>query len=425
MPEYSQPAAEGPEASQGAEGKDRSEPRVAVAVPVYNHAATLRDVVSGALEALRQGYEGVELVQQVIVVDDGSTDAPFEAIRDTGAIFRRHEKNRGKGAAILTAACAARELGCSHLVTLDADGQHDPAELPAFFEAILDDPHALHVGLRSFPDENVPASSRFGRQFSNFWLRVHTGQRLGDSQSGFRAYPLELLTELDFRDRRYSFEVEVLAKAAWAGVPLRDVPISVHYPARGERVSHFRIFQDNVRISLLNARLTVRALLPWPHRRLTPVHEDMPHQPGFTVIRPVDSVRDMLRHGVRPREMALSGALGMALGCLPLIGLQTISVLVTATWLGRNKFVALGVNQLCIPPVVPALSIEMGYFLRNGEFLTEISLQTLGYQAPQRLLEWLLGGLVLAPVLGTLVGGALYLLARSVNAQLKAARQRG
>lgn len=408
-----------------ASAMDRSEPRVVVAVPVYNHAGTLRAVVAGVLGILEHAHEGLELVSQVIVVDDGSTDSPLQAIQDLPVIFRRHEKNRGKGAAILTAACAARELGCSHLVTLDADGQHDPLELPAFFEAILQDTHALHVGLRRFPEENVPASSRFGRKFSNFWLRVHTGQRLGDSQSGFRAYPLELLTELEFRDRRYSFEVEVLAKAAWAGVPLRDVPISVHYPAPGERVSHFKIFSDNVRISLLNTRLTVRSILPWPHRRLTPAHEDMPQQPGFTVIRPVDSVRDLLRHGVQPREMALSGALGMALGCLPLIGLQTISVLISATWLGRNKLVALGVNQLCIPPVVPALSIEAGYFLRNGEFLTEISLKTLGYQAPQRLLEWLLGGIVLAPILGSLAGGALYFLARSVNAQLKAARQRG
>lgn len=398
-------------------------PRVVVAVPVYNHAGTLRQVVASALEVLEQTFEGVEHLRQVIVVDDGSTDDPQAAVAGLDVLFHRHRCNRGKGAAILTAARAAKELGCTHLITLDADGQHDPADLPGFFQALQQDPYALYVGLRDFPDQHVPASSKFGRRFSNFWLRVHTGQHLGDSQSGFRAYPLELLTELRYRDRRYSFEVEVLVKAAWAGVSLKDVHISVHYPEK--RVSHFKLFRDNVRISILNVRLTFRSILPWPHKRLAPAGEVAAHQPGFTVIRPVDSIRDLLRYGVQPRELGLSGALGMCLGCLPLIGLQTVSVLVTATWLGRNKLVALGVNQLCIPPVVPALSIEVGYFMRNGHFLTEISLKTLGYQAPQRLLEWLLGGLVLGPVLGTLVGGALYLLSRSINAQLKAARQRG
>lgn len=406
-------------------------PRVAVAVPVYNHAATLRSVVEGVRDVLAACDSSmplanpVDLEPRVIVVDDGSSDNPENRLQGLDVLLCRHEQNQGKGAAILTAARLAQELGCTHLVTLDADGQHDPADLPRFFQALAREPHALHVGRRCFANKNVPASSRFGRRFSNFWLRVHTGHKLGDSQSGFRAYPLELFSELSFRDRRYSFEVEVLAKAAWAGVMLRDVEISVHYPPPNERISHFKPFRDNLRISLLNTRLTMRSLLPWPHKRLRPISEDNSIQPGFTVIRPVDSVRELLRQGVPPRELFLSGFLGMWLGALPLIGLHTIAVLLTAAWFGRNKFVALGVNQLCIPPLVPALCIEVGYFMRHGRLLTEISLQTLGYQAPQRLYEWLLGGLVMGPILGLLVGGALYLMARTLKMQRKAARQRG
>ncbi len=402
--------------------------RVAVAVPVYNHAKTLRAVVEGASAALKTPVCGLGVEPRVIVVDDGSDDAPLEQLRGLDVLYLRHEKNRGKGAAIMSAAGAAEAAGCTHLVTLDADGQHEPRDLKLFFSAVAAAPHDVHVGVRDFSGAHVPRSSRFGRAFSNFWVRVHTGRRVGDSQSGFRAYPVPVLTGLPLRETRYAFEVEVLVKAAWAGVALRDVRVGVHYPPHAERVSHFKAFQDNLRISWLNTRLTMRALLPWPHKRLLPRQGGDNGAggvaPGFTVIKPLASIRGMLSSGVPPAQLALSGALGVGIGCLPLFGVQTVTVLAASAWLGRNKFVALGMNQLCMPPLVPALCIETGYFLRHGSFLTEISLQTLGRQAPQRLLEWLLGGVVLGPLLALLTAGALWCLAAYVNAQLKAVRKR-
>lgn len=379
-------------------------PRVIVAVPVYNHAPTLRAVVLGLLE--RHPH--------VLVVDDGSDDLEPEVLAGLPVRMVRHGRNRGKGAAIRTAALEARRQDMSHIVTIDADGQHDPADLPLFLEAVAADPLAVIVGARDFNTENVPGSSRFGRAFSNFWLRVQTGVILSDVQSGYRAYPLNVLENLRCTENRYSFEVEVLVRAAWAGFRLREVNIRVHYPPKGERVSHFRAFMDNVRISLLNTRLTIRAIMPVPHRKFG---EDEAGR--VSPIHPLKSLRILLRDDATPAGLGLSAALGIFLGTLPLIGIHSIAILLAAGWLRWNKIAALAASQLCMPPLVPALCIEAGHYLRHGVFLTEISLRTLGYEAPQRLWEWILGSMLLAPLLAALIGAAVWVLARIVAAGLK------
>lgn len=379
-------------------------PRVLVAVPVYNHAPTLRAVVLGLFE--RHPH--------VLVVDDGSDDLEPEVLAGLPVRMVRHGRNRGKGAAIRTAALEARRQGMSHIVTIDADGQHDPADLPLFLEAVAADPLAVIVGARDFNTENVPGSSRFGRAFSNFWLRVQTGVILSDVQSGYRAYPLNVLENLRCTENRYSFEVEVLVRAAWAGFRLREVNIRVHYPPKGERVSHFRAFMDNARISLLNTRLTIRAIMPVPHRKFG---EDEAGR--VSPIHPLKSLRILLRDDATPAGLGLSAALGIFLGTLPLIGIHSIAILLAAGWLRWNKIAALAASQLCMPPLVPALCIEAGHYLRHGVFLTEISLRTLGYEAPQRLWEWILGSMLLAPLLAALTGAAVWVLARIVAAGLK------
>lgn len=379
-------------------------PRVLVAVPVYNHASTLRAVVLGLLE--RHPH--------VLVVDDGSDDLEPEVLAGLPVRMVRHGRNRGKGAAIRTAALEARRQGMSHIVTIDADGQHDPADLPLFLEAVAADPLAVIVGARDFNTENVPGSSRFGRAFSNFWLRVQTGVILSDVQSGYRAYPLIVLENLRCTENRYSFEVEVLVRAAWAGFRLREVNIRVHYPPKGERVSHFRAFMDNARISFLNTRLTIRAIMPVPHRKFG---EDEAGR--VSPIHPLKSLRILLRDDATPAGLGLSAALGIFLGTLPLIGIHSIAILLAAGWLRWNKIAALAASQLCMPPLVPALCIEAGHYLRHGVFLTEISLRTLGYEAPQRLWEWILGSMLLAPLLAALTGAAVWVLARIVAVGLK------
>jgi glycosyltransferase involved in cell wall biosynthesis/uncharacterized protein (DUF2062 family) len=370
--------------------------KLLIVIPVYNHAGTLRDVVNRTLA----------VCGDVLVVDDGSTDGSAEVLKGLPVRFIRHEKNKGKGVAILTAAHEARRLGMSHIITIDADGQHDPANISQFIPAIRENPLAIVIGKRIFNKKTVPFSSRFGRSFSNFWLRVETGYSLKDTQSGFRAYPVVLLEWLKLHDKRYSFEIEVLVKAAWAWVTLKEVDISVYYPEPAKRISHFRPLMDNFALTILNTRLSIRAILPIPHRRFVVEKDDTEK---ITILHPVASLKVLLGKNVSPKQLATSGGLGIFLGALPLIACQSLVILMTANYFRLNKYAALGTSQLCNPPIVPALCIEVGYFIRHGRFLTEISLKTLGYQGLERFFEWIIGALVLGPILGVLMGGIIYI----------------
>jgi glycosyltransferase involved in cell wall biosynthesis len=376
--------------------------KILLVIPVFNHGKTLRNVAEGALAVWND----------VLVVDDGSTDEGVENLSGLDLLVVRNRINQGKGAAIMTAAREAEKLGMSHLVTLDADGQHDPADFLRFLPLIRETPQAVIVGRRLFDRRTTPLLSRFGRAFSNFWFRVQTGQILTDTQTGFRAYPLEVLNWLNLHQKRYAFEVEVLVKAAWAGLEFREVDISVHYPPAAERISHFKLFKDNLTISFLNTWLTIRAVIPFPHKRFQPRKED---QERISILHPLKSIRILLRRNTSPRTLALSAGLGVMVGTLPLIGLWTLTVLITANFFRLNKLAALSSSQVGNFPLLPALCIEMGYYLRKGRFLTEFSLQTLGYQAPQRFYEWFLGSLFLGPLFGFLTGLLVYGLVRLLD----------
>ncbi|MEZ4601641.1 MAG: DUF2062 domain-containing protein [Syntrophotaleaceae bacterium] len=378
--------------------------RLLVVIPLYNHGATVRSVVEKTLA----------IHDRVVVVDDGSVDGGADTLAGLPVAVLRHEINRGKGAAIMTAAREARRQGMTHIATIDADDQHDPADLPKLLAVARENSLAVVVGKRDFNTENVPGGSRFGRKFSNFWLRLQTGRSLGDTQSGFRIYPLRVLEGLKLGEVRYSFEIEVLVKAAWAGVPLLEAPISVHYPPREERVSHFRGFMDNFRLTLLNTRLTLRSVAPWPHRKIVPAGESG-NKPS--VLRPMQSLRTLLTENTTPGQLAAAGALGVMLGAAPLIACHTIAILFAAGFLRLNKVAAVSTSQLCMPPIVPALCIEAGYYMRHGKFLTEVSLETLGYQGAQRLWEWLLGSLVIGPVLALAVAAVIYVMAWIVKSE--------
>lgn len=375
--------------------------RFAIVIPVYNHAATLRVVVEKALKITRN----------VIVVDDGSAEPVEASLGGLDARLLRHPQNRGKGAAILTGAAEARAMGMTHIITIDADGQHDPAEAPVFLSAMAEDPSAIIVGKRRF-DDAAPALSRFGRVFSNFWFHVQTGHSIGDIQSGFRAYPLTVLERLKLTERHYSFEIEAPVKAAWAGVPVRDVNISVYYPPREDRVSHFHLFRDNLRLTILNTRLTTRAMIAWPHGK---IDEGTAEGLRISILHPLRSLRILTRENLQPGVLGLSGALGVFLGALPVVGCKPVAILGSASYLRLNKAVAFATAQLCMPPLVPALCIEVGYFLRHGRFLTEISLKTLGHQAFERYLEWVMGFFIVAPLLAVVVGLVIYLVSIPVK----------
>ena len=368
-------------------------------IPVYNNAETVRGVAAECRARL----------DRVLVVDDGSTDAEAATLLDGLDVAAvRHDANRGKGAALLTAARYVEERGGTHMITIDADGQHNPEDLPAFLSAIREDADAIVVGTRDFSQPSVPRSSRFGRAFSNFWLRLETGVALPDTQSGFRAYPLRHLLRLGLRGQRYDFEVEVLARAAWAGLPLRPIDVRVWYPdSHKDRVSAFRPFLDNHRIALMHTRLVLRRLLPWPHRKL------VKRQGRWRLLlHPRAFVAALMREHATPSGLAAAAAVGVFLGVLPLISCHMLVVLFVASRLNLNKVMALGIQNLCMPPFVPLACIELGYYVRHGAWLTRATKQTIVYEAPERLLEWLLGSVFLAPLLAAFAAVVVYLLAR-------------
>jgi predicted LPLAT superfamily acyltransferase len=239
-----------------------------VVIPVYNHASTVGSVVRGALEQ----------ASAVLVCDDGSTDGSGERAEQAGGVVLHHTTNRGKGAALQTLFKEASRRGFRYAISLDADGQHLPADLPSVAKRLREEPGALFIGARNLRGARAPASSEFGRKFSNFWVWFESGWRVDDSQCGYRAYPLPETLQLATNRHRYDFEVEVLLRSAWAGLALRSVPVGVLYPE--DRVTHFRPFADNARISLLNLLSCIRLLLPVPlSKRLRRI----PRRPGLSL----------------------------------------------------------------------------------------------------------------------------------------------
>ena len=228
-------------------------------IPTYNNAGTVRQVIDDVLRHC----------DQVIVVNDGSTDETATVLQalPAGVTVVTHTENKGKGHALVTGFRKAKEMGFTHAVTIDADGQHFADDIPLLVEETRRDPEAIIVGCRNLTEENMPRQNTFANRFSNFWFKLQTGIPLPDTQSGFRLYPLALLKGLSLITSRYEAELELLVFAAWAGVSVKSVSVRVYYPPAEERVSHFRPVYDFFRISVLNTVLCVLALVyGWPSR---------------------------------------------------------------------------------------------------------------------------------------------------------------
>jgi len=218
-------------------------------IPVYNHEQKIAEVIA---ESLKFGIP-------IFVVDDGSTDLTYDRIKDIrGITVLRHRENRGKGAAIITG--MTRALGSADwAITIDADGQHDPRDIIPMIRGIPPDKRTLMIGMRQgMAGKAVPWTSRFGRRFSNLWVRLAGGPAVSDSQSGFRIYPLPESLNLNVRARRFQFEVEILVRAEWKKIPVTEVPVSVSYRPGTGRISHFRPFADFLRNSETFARLIIK-----------------------------------------------------------------------------------------------------------------------------------------------------------------------
>ena len=221
-------------------------------IPTYDNPSTVRGVVEAVSAHL----------PDVVLVDDGSGPAgraACEAVaRDGLARLERHGRNRGKGAAVKTGFAAARRLGFTHALQIDADGQHDASDVPRFLAEARAHPDALILGRPIF-DETQPRVRAWARQLSIFWANVETGGRvIADPLCGYRVYPIAAALAADARGDHMEFDPEIPVRMAWAGTPIRNLPTRVRYLSAEEGgVSHFQLGRDNARITWLHTRLVL------------------------------------------------------------------------------------------------------------------------------------------------------------------------
>lgn len=367
-------------------------------MPTYNNAKTLAPL----LENLRQ------LNAYIIVVNDGSTDETQHVIDQfTGIHSISYSPNQGKGIALRRGFRAAVSQGYQYAISIDSDGQHFAGDIPAFLDSLEKNPGALIIGARNMDQSSVPGKSSFGHRFSNFWFRVETDIKLPDTQSGFRLYPVQRLESMTFITRRFEFEIEVIVRSAWNGIPVTSVPVSVYYAPPGERVSHFRPLVDFTRISILNTFLVFISILYIRPRDL--LRRLFLKQKWKEVF--IDELFDPSQSNIRK---SVSVAFGIFMGIIPIWGFQLVSAIFLAVLLRLNKGLVIVFANISIPPMIPLIiyaSYRFGAFWMpaNADVISltkTLSLSAIRYNFKQ----YLAGSISLAISAGLISGLITYLL---------------
>ncbi len=212
--------------------------RIAVIIPAYNAEKTVGEVVRQARAQL----------SPVLVVDDGSADATGRVAEDNGAIVVRHAGNRGKGAALKTAFAWAVKHGLDGVVTLDADGQHLPKEIPRFIECRAKTGADLIIGGRAHHFGAMLPRRRMANRFSAWSIAMASGIGITDSQSGFRFYSARLISSVKLRSDGFDMESEVIVRAGRAGMKVVTTPIDLGF-VDGVSTSHYKPIKDTLRIA--------------------------------------------------------------------------------------------------------------------------------------------------------------------------------
>ncbi len=361
-----------------------------VLIPTYNNAATLEEVIKGVSE----------ICENIVVVNDGSTDSTAEILSRTaldghkGLTILTHKKNMGKGAALKTGFSFAAKSGFDYVVTIDSDGQHFASEIDILIDAAIREPDTLWVGSRELGCKNMPGKNTFANKFSNFWFRIETGISLEDTQSGFRIYPLKKMGKKNGITGRYEFELEVLVRAAWRGIKVKNIPVRVYYPPKEERNSHFKPILDFTRISLLNTFLVFIALLWW-----WPI--------TFFRWFSRDNLKIFIKRYITESvesngKIAKSVGLGLFFGISPLWGYQMITSVAVAHLLKLNKVIVLVSSNISIPPMIPFIlyvSFAVGALIL-GEPIAIIPSSLSLSSVSESLIQYITGSIVFATIAG-------------------------
>lgn len=229
--------------------------KIVAVIPAFNEARTIRDVAARTLRVL----------PDLIVVDDGSTDGTAAELEGMRVTVISNGENLGKGASLWRGFAVALAEGADAVVTLDADAQHQPEDIPRLVEAWRTQPGRIVIGARVLDRDKAPPLRAFANRFANFWVAWAAGCPVTDSQSGFRLYPAALLKTVRVAHgpgARFAFESEILIEAGRAGVRSAAVPIAAIYPPQA-RASYYRSAVDTARIVRMIAwKLATRGFDP-------------------------------------------------------------------------------------------------------------------------------------------------------------------
>lgn len=366
-----------------------------VIIPTYNNDKTLSKLIDDVLI----------YACDVIVVNDGSTDKTAEILLHRKDVVNiTYTPNKGKGNALKVGLRKALELKFKYAITIDSDGQHYAEDIIRFIEEAEKNPNSLLVGARNLTAENMPGKNTFANKFSNFWFKVETWITMDDTQSGYRLYPLDRLKEMRFITPRYEFELEILVRAAWRGIPVKNIPIKVFYPEGDERISHFRPLRDFTRISILNTFLVLIALLYYyPFKFIEALKWSNIKQ----------FVHDHITHSKESNQkVSLSVALGIFFGIIPIWGYQMITAGVVAHFLKLNKIVAIAVSNISIPPMIPFIlygSVLTGSIMLQEPVAVHFSSISLD-SITSCMYQYVVGSFILATLSSIVVGSITFLI---------------
>ena len=230
------------------EPKPKRKPKIMAGIPAYNVAPFIGEVVSKAKK----------LVDEVIVVDDGSTDNTARVAQSAGAEVVRHSVNRGYGEAIKSCFKAGKANNAEILITLDGDGQHNPEEIPLLLAPILNGQADLVIGSRFLnqPD-NIPRYRQFGIRVITWLVNFASPVKMSDSQSCYRAYSKKAIHSLSITERGFAFSIELLVQARRKGLAITEVPISCVYHSASHSLNPV-IHGVGVALAVLRLRLKGR-----------------------------------------------------------------------------------------------------------------------------------------------------------------------
>ncbi|CAN5300513.1 DUF2062 domain-containing protein [soil metagenome] len=371
-----------------------------ILIPTYNNARSLASVL-----------QNVQLYSKnIFIINDGSTDETANILKKFSHLkIHTFPQNRGKGAALNYGFQMAEYHGYDYAITIDSDGQHYPDDLEVFLTELenrdKEEKELLLVGDRNMGRDGIPGKSSMGNKFSNFWFLVVTGIQLKDTQSGYRLYPLKIVNPIKLYTNKFEYEIEIIVKAAWRNVDVRNIPVKVLYEEN--RVTHFRPFWDITRIVILYMWFVLVSFFYIHPRNKYRQFRDK----GFKRFWK----ENIIKSDEPAHKKAAAVALGVFVGMSPFWGFHTLLVFLLAALFRLNKAIAFIFSNISIPPLIPViiyLSYQLGSFLTGNGISWELRLSDFdsGAKVLEGLSYYILGSFALAGSVALIIWIVFYFL---------------